>query len=333
MSLVPESRLRLFHAPAALFAAAFLVVIAATATLAGPVVLRVGNPRSDSFSFVPLAIGQDLGIFAKNGIKLDIHTFDGSAALEEALAKGTVEIALGSGTEFAFIPKGAPDKAVAALAVKPSLLVITARADTGIARVRDLQGRSIGVDASDPLPAWLVRTLSEDRGWGPEGIKALPLTEALISDGKMNTSVDGVVADLPAALTVEAAGTGKTVVNFGDVVKDFPFYVAFARNDLIANDQDAIKNFLTAWFSTVKWMQDHRKDAIARAATAIGASPETTAKLYDKLMPAYSPDGKFDPKALKTLAGALVQMGVLDRERDLGQYVKQDIMGAGCSNR
>ncbi len=324
--------LRLRPALATAVATAFCLSFGASAALADDT-LRIGNPGGDSFSFLPLTIGEDLGIFAKHKVGIEVTTYSGSAALEDALAKGTVEIALGSGTEFAFIPKGAPDTAVATLAVRPSLLVISAKPDSGIKRDRDLKGHSIGVDAVDPLPAWLVKSLSLARRWGPDGIKALPLSEPLVSDYAINASVDGVVIDLPEAMGIEARGNGKTVVNFGDVVKNFPFYVAFARNDLIDKNPDAIKNFLTAWFETVKWMQDHRKETIVRAAKTMGVSEEIAEKLYATLVPAYSTDGKFDANALKTLAKAMVDMGVIDREQDLGRYVKEDFLGSSCANK
>jgi len=310
-------------------------VCAGAAQAAAATTLRVGTPAGDSFSFAPLAIGKDLGIFAKHNVDIDVTTFAGSAALEQALEKGTVEIALGSGTEFAFIPNGAPDTAVAALAVRPSLLVVTVRPDTGIKAVKDLKDRSIGVKEDDPVPAWLVRTLSESKGWGPQGIKALPLQAPLAADGTIDAKVAGIVADLPTALDLADRGAGRTVVDFGDVVNNFPFYVAFARNDLVERRSDDVKNFLAAWFETVKWMSDHRKPAIAKAAAVIKQSPEVTAKLYDALMPAYSPTGKFDQGALKTLAKALVTMKVLDRERDLGRYVTENLLASGtsCQNK
>lgn len=295
--------------------------------------ITVGYPQTDDFTFAPLAIGQAIGLFKKHDLKLTVQAFPDSNALEDALAKGTVQIALGSGTEFAFIPKGAPDTAVATLAVRPSLLVVSARPDTGIKAANDLKGRSVGVTKADPLPAWLVETLSKDKGWGQQGIKAVPLDEPLVSDGAINAKVESIVTDMPQALVLESTGQGHTVVNFGDVVKNFPFYVAFARNDLIANDQDAVKNFLTSWFKVVKWMADNRGDAIKRVTALMKTDEATATKLYDKLMPAYSQDGKFDQDALKTLAKALVSMKVLDREQDLGRYIKTDIMGSSCEQR
>ncbi len=293
--------------------------------------LTVGNPQGNSFSFVPLTIGEQLGYFSKNGVDLKVTAFNGSAELEKALEKGTVEIALGSGTEFAFIPNGAPDTAVAALVEKPSLLTVTARPDGGVAATGDLKGKSVGVQPNDPVPAWLVQKLSENQGWGPDGIKAVPL-DNLISDGKINADVPAAVADLPTALDLAAKGNGKTLVNFGDVVKEFPFYVAFARNDLISQHPDEVKGFIQGWLQTVKWMKDNRDQAIDKVAAAMKAPKDVATKLYDTLMPAYSQTGKFDQDLLKVLAKALVTMKVIDREQDLGRYVNETLLakGAGC---
>lgn len=301
-----------------------------TAAVAAPS-LTVGNPQGDSFSFVPLAIGQELGLFSKNGVDLKVTTYKGSAELEKALEKGTVEIALGSGTEFAFIPNGAPDTAVAALVEKPSLLTVTARPDGGVNATGDLKGKSVGVEPNDPVPAWLVRKLSETKGWGPDGIKAVPL-DNLISDGKINPQVPAAVADLPTALDLAAKGNGKTLVNFGDVVKEFPFYVAFARNDIISQHPDEVKGFIQGWLQTVKWMKDNRDQAITKAAAVMKAPKDVVANLYDTLMPAFSQTGKFDEDSLDTLGKALVTMKVLDRERDLGRYVNATLLakGGGC---
>lgn len=309
-----------------------LGAIAADATAAAAATsLTIGNPQGDTFSFVPLAIGQELGLFSKNGVDLKVTTYNGSAELEKALEKGTVEIALGSGTEFAFIPNGAPDTAVAALVEKPSLLTVTARPDGGVAATGDLKGKSVGVTPNDPVPAWLVQKLSETKGWGPDGIKAVPL-DNLISDGKINPQVPAAVADLPTALDLAAKGNGKTLVNFGDVVKEFPFYVAFARNDILSQHPDEVKGFIQGWLQTVKWMKDNRDQAITKAAAVMKAPQDVVAKLYDTLMPAFSQTGKFDEDSLDTLGKALVTMKVLDRERDLGRYVNATLLakGGGC---
>src|SRR5712675_785828 len=79
--------------------------------------LRVGNLVPTSFSFLPLQIGIEKGLFKKHG--LDVTRIDfprGAASGHQALAAGSVDMVAGGGVEMGFIMKGAPE--VAALKTK-----------------------------------------------------------------------------------------------------------------------------------------------------------------------------------------------------------------------
>src|SRR5579863_4089504 len=86
--------------------------------------LRVGKAIAVAFSFVPLDVGIQAGIFKKHGIDVDEYSFGGSAKLQQALAADSIDIGLGSGPEMAFIAKGAPVLGIAALANEQSLMVL-----------------------------------------------------------------------------------------------------------------------------------------------------------------------------------------------------------------
>src|ERR1700735_2496850 len=86
--------------------------------------LHIGNAGRESFSFTPANIGQEVGIFAKHGLDLDIAGFGGDAKLQQAMAAGAADIGLGSGPGLAFIAKGAPVKGIAATAGPPPVLAM-----------------------------------------------------------------------------------------------------------------------------------------------------------------------------------------------------------------
>ncbi len=83
--------------------------------------LRVGKAVPEAFSFVPLDVGMRKGLFAKQGLEIESIAFNGDARLQQAMASDSLDIALGSGPAMAFIVKGAPVKAVAAMAGAPLL--------------------------------------------------------------------------------------------------------------------------------------------------------------------------------------------------------------------
>src|SRR5437660_5928170 len=156
--------------------AGVLLANAAFQASAQPVTkLRVGKAIAVAFSFVPLDVGMQTGIFKKRGIDVEQYGFGGSAKLQQALAAGSIDIGLGSGPELAFIAKGAPVLGVAALANQPALLTLTVAKNGPVRTVADLKGKTVSVSTVGSLTEWMARELSRQQGWGPNGIKTLPL--------------------------------------------------------------------------------------------------------------------------------------------------------------
>ena len=136
--------------------------------------LRVGKAVPEAFSFVPLDIGMRKGFFANNGLEIESIAFTGDARMQQAMASDSLDVALGSGPAMAFIVKGAPIKAVAAMAGPPLLLAIVVRPD-GPKTAAELKGKKISVSTAGSLTYWLVSETSRRQGWGPKGIEIAPM--------------------------------------------------------------------------------------------------------------------------------------------------------------
>jgi ABC-type nitrate/sulfonate/bicarbonate transport system substrate-binding protein len=105
-------------------------------------------------------------------------------------------------------------------------------------------------------------------------------------------------------------------MRFGQLVKDFHIHVIFATNKVIAERPEALRGFLTGWFETIAFMRRNKAETIDIAKDVIGKDADITAHTYDELMPMFSDDGRFDPKALATLAKSYVELKVLPEEPD-----------------
>src|SRR5580704_5556517 len=81
--------------------------------------LRVAKAVPEAFSFTPLDIGIRKGFFAKNGVEVEASAFAGDAKLQQAMTANSIDMGIGSGPGMAFIVKGSPVKAVAAMAGPP----------------------------------------------------------------------------------------------------------------------------------------------------------------------------------------------------------------------
>ena len=277
--------------------------------------LRVGKSVPVAFSFVPLDVGIQKGIFKKNGLDIKYFSFHGGGKEQQAMAAGSIDVGLGSGPAMGFIAKGAPVKAIAAMAGPPLLLVIIVRPD-GPKTVADLKGKKISVSTRGSLTYWLTRETARRQGWGPDGINAIPLgrTKGQII-AMEHGDTDGMVTDIATALTLEQQHKARILVHFNDI-HDFLMHVIFATNDAIAKRPDDLRKFLKGWFETIKYMRDHKAETVKIAEPIIHASPEITSKVYDQLMPMFLDDGHFPPKAMTVLSESYVTLGILKKEPD-----------------
>src|SRR5258707_2084705 len=160
------------------FIAAVLLLAASGSTLvpspAAAETLRVGKAVPEAFSFVPLDIGMRKGLFANNGLEIESIAFTGDARMQQAMASDSLDVALGSGPAMAFIVKGAPIKAVAAMAGPPLLLAIVVRPD-GPKTAAELRAKKISVSTAGSLTYWLVNENSRRQGLGAQGIEIAPI--------------------------------------------------------------------------------------------------------------------------------------------------------------
>jgi NitT/TauT family transport system substrate-binding protein len=297
----------------AALALSFIMVSAASADEK----LRVGKAVPQAFSFALLDVGVRQGFFREQGLDIEISAFGGGGRLQQALAADGIDIGLDTGPDMAFIAKGAPVKAVAAMAGPPLDTGIAAGAKTAIRDIADLKGRRI---AGPPytLTGWLTKEFARRQGWGFDGI-------TLIDTGGVNTSwamvktgeVDGLSVDLGSALQAQGRGEARLIVRFGDWIKDFHNYVIFATDKLVADRPNDVRGFLRGWFKTIAFVRANKAPTVSIIADVLRMDSDLVAQVYDLQLPMYSTDGHFDPKALSVLARSYVEMGNLQSEPDM----------------
>jgi ABC-type nitrate/sulfonate/bicarbonate transport system substrate-binding protein len=291
----------------------------ATARAKAAETLRVGKAVPEAFSFVPLDVGIRKGFFKQNTIDIEEISFAGDAKLQQAMAADSLDIALGSGPAMAFIAKGSPVKAIAAMAGPPLDLTIVVRPD-GPKSPADLKGKKVSVSTVGGLTYWLVSETSRQEGWGPNGIDIAPMGNMAPQITALERGdIDGVVTDISTALELEKAGKVRILMRFGDIVKDFHVHVIYATDRIIAGKPDALRAFLKGWFEAIAFMRHNKAETVAIATQVIGKDDEINGETYDELMPMFSDDGRFNQKALATLANSFVQLKVLPTLPDMSK--------------
>jgi NitT/TauT family transport system substrate-binding protein len=309
--------------------AVIAVAFIAGAALAGPAVaedmVRVGNPAGDDFHFSFANVGTEAGIFKKNGIELQIISLAGGAKLHAAMTAGSLDIALGAGTDFGLIVKGAPEKGIGVLATKPSNIVIQGNTKNGITTIDALKGKKVGVSSVGALTYWMAQKLSQHQGWGLGGMELVATGGGQANVAGFETgSLDAAVTSLEAALRIEQAGKGKILLSFGDIVDPFIAHIIYATNDMMAQHPDTVRRFLKAWYETVAFGRTHKAETIKYSQQVTLLSDDLASKVYEVEMPTFSTDGRFDPKGVAAVKQAMLDLGtVKEKPEDKAVFTEE----------
>jgi ABC-type nitrate/sulfonate/bicarbonate transport system substrate-binding protein len=274
--------------------------------------LNVGIP-SPAYDFALLSVGIDAEIFKDNGLDITPIELAGSAKLHQALIAGSIDIAMGAGTDLVFIAKGAPEKAIADMAGPPNNMALIVASQGPIKTVADLKGQKVGVSTVGSLTYWLAQQLSIRQGWGPNGIEIVPVGgmqgEAA---GLIDANLQGGVGSLEGGLEMADKGQGHILVMFGDSVHPFLAHAIFATNATIAQHPDQLRRFLKAWFETIQFSKTHKAEAILYSQKVTHLSDANAEEVYLNETPMFSTDGRFDLEAVEIVKKSLIDMGQTD---------------------
>ena len=301
-----------------------LLLVAAGALVAARAdaeTLRVGTPAGANFTFLPARVGADRGAFKAEGLDVEVTDFGGGAKLQQAIVAGAIDMTVSAGTDLAFSVKGSPDIAVAAMGSRPTLGIVVAY-DSPLKTVDDLKGKKVGVTTVGSLTEWLMKRLITQQGWPKDAVTLVPIGSDLQSQAALLTTgqIDGVVAPPAFGVQLELAKKARILLSAFDIGKDFLGEAIYASNKLVESNPDAIRRFLKAWFANIAWMRTHKTETIELVRKYTHYAPEVESKEYDLVMPIFSPDGKFHPAAIQTLAESFVEMGTFDHPPDLAKF-------------
>jgi len=303
-----------------------LASFAAPRAVADP--LRVAKPAAIGFGFSMLDVGISAGIFKKHGVDVQSVVLAGSAKQQQALVANAIDISMGAGTDLAFLVKGAPEKAVAALAGPPLNFVVMVRNDGKINTVDDLKGKRISASTVGSITYWFASQIAVSRHWtGADALTIVPLGDFDAMRAALTTgNIDAISATLEGALLLEKAGSGKLLVKFGDFIHPFLTHVAYASDTLIARHPDELRRFLAGWFDTIAWSKAHKDEMLKYSMEATKLPPDVSSKAYDAEMPMFPTDGHFKPDEVAAVEHALIETGQLAQMPDNSKIITEEFL-------
>ncbi len=279
--------------------------------------LRVTKVVPFAWTFTPLDIGIQEGIFAKHGVTVEASASSGDAKLQQLLTAGSIDIGIGSGPGMAFAVKGVPAKAVAEMYGPPRNMAVMVSYDSPIKTVEDLKGKKIGCTTVGSLTAWIGERINEKKGWGKDGINVVAIGGMPPARAAMKThQIDGYIGALETGYKLEAEKEWRVITTGPQFVDHFITHVLFARDELVQKRPDAVRAFLQGWFDTIAYMKAHKDKAVEISAKVLDFTPEVASRVYDEQIGGFSTDGTFDPQGVATLKESFIQMGLLKEVPD-----------------
>ena len=274
--------------------------------------LRVGKAVAFAWTFTPLDVGMQTGIFAKHGVEIEASAFNGDARMQQGLTSDSIDIGIGSGPGMAFMVKGVPAKAVAAMAGVPHNMAVMVGYNLPIRTVDDLKGKKLGVTTVGSLTDWIGKRIGTLKGWGPAGITTVPIggmppARAAIKTGQL----DGYIGALEVGYYARG-GQGMARHHQRRAVRR-PFHhprVLRARGP----DRQAAAGGerLPPRLAGHHRLHEGNKDkTVEITSKVINVSPAIVARAYDEQIGIFSADCTFDPKAITVLKQSFIEMGLL----------------------
>ena len=306
-------------------AAAAILALALVAPASAAEKLRVGKAVAFAWTFTPLDVGIQMGIFAKHGIEIEASAFNGDARLQQGLTSDSIDIGIGSGPGMAFMVKGVPAKAVGAMAGVPRNMAVMVGYDSPIKTVDDLKGKKLGVTTVGSLTDWIGKRIGTQKGWGPAGITTVPVGGMPPARAAIKTNqIDGYIGALEIGISLEEAKEWRVITSAMPFVDHFITHVFFVREDVIAQRPQAVKAFLQGWQDTIAFMKANKVKTVEITSKVIQVAPSVIDRAYDQQIDIFSDDLSFDPRAVAVLKRSFIEMGLLkDIPEDKAMFTTQ----------
>jgi ABC-type nitrate/sulfonate/bicarbonate transport system substrate-binding protein len=276
------------------------------------VVLAISEAKT--FELIPAYIGNDLGLWKKRGLNVEVTALRGTTEVTQAMVAGKVDIGcVGSTGAILAITKDVAHKVIYAISNTPGFMVVIVGKDSGINSVKDLKGKNIGVVRFGTFTDWMVQRLSKEMGWDPQkGINRVSFSGFREHLAAMQTrQTDGFIWTADGGYDIEEKGLGKILVSIGKYVPNFIFQLIWAPTALIEKEPDKVRRVLEGWAEATAYMKNNKEKTVEFMVKYLEVSPTTARKVYDLDMKNMDPAGVINRKSLKAAADSLLDLGIV----------------------
>ncbi|MEU6791637.1 ABC transporter substrate-binding protein [Nonomuraea wenchangensis] len=270
----------------------------------------------------PIYLGEQQGFFAAEGLKLEIVTAQGGAAIVPAVVSGQVDVGFSNFTSLILArSKGLPVKVVTPGVASTGVAGkdfggVVVKAGSPIKSAADLAGKKVAVNTLNNINDTTVRASIRAAGGDATNVTftelAFPDMLAALDKG----NVDAVQVVEPFLATAVKNGDRVVASNYVDTAPGLAIAGYFTSQQTATGKADLIERFTAAMLKSLRYAADH-PDAVRQVLltyTKIDAG--LTGSLTLPTFPT-----EVDRASLETLAKLATQDGLVESSPDLAELL------------
>ncbi len=258
--------------------AAFTFVSGCTGTESGDVThLQIGYQPSTHQTAHSTAMDkgwwqEDL---APHGVEqITDYNFPTGAPEMQTMLAGDLDIAyVGAAPFIAAVSTGLDAKIVAAVQTQGSDLVL--RSEIPYSTPADLVGKTIATFPPGTIQDTILRTWLEQNDVDPASVNIKAMDPGAATTALSAGQVDGVFLPHPSPAVIAAEGTGRTVVQSGEMMKDHACCVLVASGSLIREHPEIVEQVVRTHIKATEYNLENPDEAATIYSKKTGQNVET----------------------------------------------------------
>jgi NitT/TauT family transport system substrate-binding protein len=251
----------------------------------------------------PLYLGEEVGIFKKHGVTLEMIFIAGGSLSLQALVGKSLDLLMTGGPPFinAYL-SGAKIKIIAGVTnVLPYVLI----ASGGITTAEQLRGKKIGISRFGSNTDFVVKLALNQFGLSPTDVNILQVggSQARLVALKSGT-IHATILSPEEALVAQKVGLNP-LLDFTEKGFEFPHVNFVVRDDYLEAQGRIVKSLMEAYLETIRYFKAHKGEAVKKVMALSRLDDRQIAeKSYDGYMRSLPDDGRPTLKGLRLVLDA-----------------------------
>lgn len=287
--------------------------------------------------YLPVALGQQLGYFADEGIDLQVQDFKGGSQSGEAIIGGSVDFASMAVDQVVKAQtQGAQLRMIADYTKDPCItLIVDSKLKDKVKNVKDLKGMTIGVTSMGSGTQMAMLALLAKNGMKADDVKFAAVGSNTMPPALENGSIQAAMNADPYVTQLVSSGKA-FILDDTDFTKDkdtkdlygsdYPFTGLATRLDAIQKKPELVQKMVNAIVKTDQWIASHSAEEIA---AKMPKEFKTNEQLYiDSIKhskEAFSTDGMITAAGVNTVVTGLKSGGGIPAGKNIDINAVSDI--------